>query len=185
MKKKDGSNKSFSRKGTILPKQDLSEVFIPIRITEEITTDFKGPIELLDRKNCVSPLTLFSPKKKLPPTPLTPHRPNPKKKKIYGKALVGKGTMSFPNGNKYQGEFHRGMIHGKNPKKNKTFSQQKLFPNKFSRKGKNGFSIRNNLRRRIQLQRHRRPRLSEVGRWLCLYWKFPRRDSVRKRNFFE
>ena len=74
MKKKDGSNKSFSRKGTILPKQDLSEVFIPIRITEEITTDFKGPIELLDRKNCVSPLTLFSPKKKTAPNP--PH-PSP------------------------------------------------------------------------------------------------------------
>jgi hypothetical protein len=66
MIKKNGSNKSFSRKGTIAPKLDLSEVFIPIRITEEITTDFKGPIELLDRKNCVS----HSKKKKKQPNPI-------------------------------------------------------------------------------------------------------------------
>lgn len=91
--------------GTIPPKLDLSEVFIPIRITEEITTDFKGPIELLDRKNCVS-----HSKKKKTANPIK--NSLLKSQKIYGKALVGKGTMSFPNGNKYQGEFHRGMIHG-------------------------------------------------------------------------
>ncbi|CAD8091168.1 unnamed protein product [Paramecium primaurelia] len=31
---------------------------------------------------------------------------------VYGKALHGKGEVTFKNGNKYEGEFHNGMLHG-------------------------------------------------------------------------
>lgn len=31
---------------------------------------------------------------------------------VYGKALHGKGQVTFKNGNKYEGEFHNGMLHG-------------------------------------------------------------------------
>ena len=73
-----GQRNSWSRTQTIAPKQDLSEVFIPVQITELITNEFKGRIDILDEGHC-----------------------------IYGKALIGNGSMRFPNGNKYEGEFFR------------------------------------------------------------------------------
>lgn len=32
--------------------------------------------------------------------------------KVYGKALHGQNKISFKNGNKYEGEFENGMLHG-------------------------------------------------------------------------